>query len=186
MGQGELTHTCGWRCSAGRRPLGVTHSSRSPRMRATVHDLDAINDRSGSLEGVAADDADELDVYDASLRVFSETLRESDLVAALGTPTKSHDVGSLVSPRSQTRRKQQWLDTAQHRLQTTQPLDEQIEELVQAAEAHSVAFEGLRPTCDIDLFCGVGQRTINAGFQLRPDLTRRIAALELTITVDVY
>jgi hypothetical protein len=45
---------------------------------------------------------------------------------------------------------------------------------------------GSAHSCDIDLFCGVGERTINAGFQLRPDLTRRIAALELTITVDVY
>jgi hypothetical protein len=69
---------------------------------------------------------------------------------------------------------------------TNQPLDEQIEELVQFAEAHSGALDPLRPTCHIDLFCGVGQRTINTGFQLPPDLTRRIAALELTLTVDVY
>ncbi len=130
--------------------------------------------------------ADELDIYDASLRVFSETLLEADLVVALGTPTKSYDVGSLVSPRSQTRRKHSgWiLDSSGH--MTVQPLDEQIEELVQFAEAHSEMFDQLRPTCHADLFCGVGQRTINAGFQLRPDLTRRIAALELTITVHVY
>jgi hypothetical protein len=69
---------------------------------------------------------------------------------------------------------------------TSQPLDEQIVELVQFAEAHSGALDRLRPTCDIDLFCGVGERTTNAGFQLRPDLTRRITALELTITVHVY
>jgi hypothetical protein len=95
-------------------------------------------------------------------------------------------VGSLVSPRSQTRRKTSgWiLHSSGH--STTQPLDEQIGELVQFVEAHSVAFDRLRPTCDVDLFCGVGERTINAGFQLRPDLTRRIAALELTITVHVY
>ena len=39
---------------------------------------------------------------------------------------------------------------------------------------------------DIDLFCGIGERTINAGFHLRPDLTRRIGALELTVSVHVY
>jgi hypothetical protein len=130
--------------------------------------------------------ADELDIYDASLRVFSETLLEADLVDALGTPTKSYDVGSLVSPRSQSRRKHSgWiLDSSGHI--TAQPLDEQIEELVQFAEAHSGALDQLRPTCDIDLFCGIGEHTINAGFQLRPDLTRRIAALELPITVHIY
>jgi hypothetical protein len=69
---------------------------------------------------------------------------------------------------------------------TSQPLDEQIDELVQFSEAHSEALDQLRPTCEIDLFCGVGQRTINAGFRLRPELTRRIAALKLTITVHVY
>ena len=135
---------------------------------------------------MAADDADELDVYDASLRVFSETLGESDLVAALGTPTKSYDVGSLVSPRSQTRRKHSGWILHSTGYETTQPLDEQIEELVQFAEAHSMALDRLRPMCTFDLFCGVAQRTINAGFHLRPDLTRRIAALELAITVDVY
>ena len=135
---------------------------------------------------MAADDADELDVYDASLRVFSETLGESDLVAALGTPTKSHDVGSLVSARSQTRRNDSGWILHSNGHMTTQPLAEQIEELVQFAEAHSEVLDRLRPSCDIDLFCGVGERTINAGFQLRPDLTRRIAALELTITVHFY
>jgi hypothetical protein len=69
---------------------------------------------------------------------------------------------------------------------TNQPLDEQIEELVQFAEAHSMVLDRLRPTCDIDLFCGIGERTINAGFHLRPDLTRRIGALELTVSVHVY
>ena len=135
---------------------------------------------------MAADDADELDIYDASLRVFSETIGESDLVAVLGTPTKSHDVGSPVSPRSQARRTHTgWiLHSTGH--MTTQPLDEQIEELVQYVEANSVAFDGFRPACNIDLFCGVAQRTINAGFQLRPSLIQRIAALGLTITVEVY
>ena len=130
--------------------------------------------------------ADELDIYDASLRVFSETLLEADLVVALGTPTKSYNVGSLVSPRSQTQRKHSgWiLHSTGHT--TNQPLDDQIDELVQFAEAHSEVLDSLRPTCDMDLFCGVAQRTINAGFHLRPDLTRRIAALELAITVDVY
>jgi hypothetical protein len=69
---------------------------------------------------------------------------------------------------------------------TSRPLEEQIEELVQFAEAHSRALDRLRPNCDIDLFCGVTQRTINAGFQLRADLTRRIAVLELAIHVHVY
>jgi hypothetical protein len=135
---------------------------------------------------VASGSADALDIYDASLRVFSEILGEADLVAALGTPTISREVGSLVSPRSQTgRRDSVWrLDSSGHG--TNQPLDEQIEELVQFAEAHSEMFDQLRPTCHADLFCGVGQRTINAGFQLRPDLTRRIAALELPITFHVY
>lgn len=130
--------------------------------------------------------ADELDIYDASLRVVSDTLLEADLVDALGTPTKSYDVGSPVSPRSQTRRTDSvWiLDSRGHKAH--QPLHEQIEELVQFAEAHSEVLDRLRPTCNIELFCGVGERTINAGFQLRPDLTRRIAALELTITVHVY
>jgi hypothetical protein len=135
---------------------------------------------------VASGGAGALDIYDASLRVFSEILGEADLVAALGRPTRSHDAGSLVSPRSQTRRKTSgWiLHSSGH--STSQSLDEQIEELVQFVEAQSVAFDRLRPTCDFDLFCGVRRRTINAGFQLRPDLTRRIAALELTITVHVY
>jgi hypothetical protein len=135
---------------------------------------------------VATEDADALDLYDASLRVFSATLGEAHLVAALGTPTKSYDAGSLVSPRSQTRRKHSgWiLDSSGH--STSQPLGEQIEELVQFAEARSGVLDQLRPACDIDLFCGVDERTINAGFHLRPSLTRRIAALELTMTVHVY
>jgi hypothetical protein len=135
---------------------------------------------------VASDGADAVDIYDASWRVFSEILGEADLVAALGTPTISHDVGSLVSPRSQTRRTDSvWiLDSSGHK--TNQPLDEQIEELVQLAEARSEVLDRLRATCHADLFCGVGERTINAGFQLRPGLARRIAALELTITVHVY
>jgi hypothetical protein len=49
-----------------------------------------------------------------------------------------------------------------------------------------MVLDRLRPTCDIDLFCGIGERTINAGFHLRPDLTRRIGALELTVSVHVY
>jgi hypothetical protein len=135
---------------------------------------------------VASGGADALDIYDASLRVFSEILGEADLVAALGKPTISHEVGSLVSPRSQTRRKQSaWiLHSSGHA--TSRPLDEQIEELVQFAEGSSGVLDRVRATCRIDLFCGIGERTINAGFQLRPDLTRRIAALELTITVHVY
>jgi hypothetical protein len=135
---------------------------------------------------VASDGADKVDIYDASLRVSSESLGEADLVAALGPPTISHDVRSLVSPRSQTRRTDSvWiLDSSGHK--TNQPLDEQVEELVQFAEAQSEVLDQLRSTCNIDLFCGLGERTINAGFQLRPDLTRRIAALELTITVHVY
>jgi hypothetical protein len=135
---------------------------------------------------VTSHGADTLDIYDASLRVFSDTLREDALAAALGKPTVSHDVGSLVSPRSQMRHKNSgWiLQSSGH--STRQPLEEQIEELVQFAEAHSRALDWLRPNCDIDLFCGVAQRTINAGFQLRADLTRRIAVLELTIHVHVY
>ncbi|GHH60822.1 DUF4279 domain-containing protein [Lentzea cavernae] len=126
--------------------------------------------------------------YKASLRVFSETLTLADLVASLGEPTRSYDVGDPVSPRrpdGPRRAVSHW--ALRSRAQPTSPLDEHLSELVVFVEAHSREIEALRDKAEIDVFCGVfAGDDAQGGFTLTADLMRRLAALGLDVGFDLY
>ena len=128
--------------------------------------------------------------YTASLRVFSATLALEDIVAALGQPTTSHCRGDPVSPRRDPdgpkRERTGWrLNSTGYK--TGQPLEEQVEELVLFAERHLDAIQHLRSESDIDLFCGAfAADTINCGATFTPQIMARLAALDLSIYIDIY
>lgn len=109
----------------------------------------------------------------------------ADLVAALGEPSESYDIGAPVSSRLEIRRKTAFW-CLQSRLPRTQPLDEHIEELVAFVEAHS-GFAALGDQIEGDIFCGVftGDGT-QGGFTLTSDLTRRLGELGLDVTFDLH
>ena len=126
--------------------------------------------------------------YKASLRVFSESLALADLVAALGEPTGSYDIGDPVSvrlPDGSRRTRAYW--SLSSSAQRTQPLDDHVAELVEFIEAHSRQFDALKDNAEIDIFCGVftGDGT-QGGFTLASDLIRKLAALNLDVSFDLY
>lgn len=138
--------------------------------------------------------------YSASLRVFSRTLRLSELTERLGPPTKGHDFGEPVSATqgdAHKRTNAAWLlkSSAEAKL----PLEIHIEEVISFAEKRSVAIEELRSECSMDIFCGIFRGDLEApartprfvvalacGFTLEPELTRRLAALGLAVGFDIY
>ncbi|MDX8055218.1 DUF4279 domain-containing protein [Lentzea sp. BCCO 10_0798] len=126
--------------------------------------------------------------YKASLRVFSESLALPDLVAALGEPTRSYDIGDLVSPRrpdGPRRTSAYWSLGSQ--AQRTDPLDQHIAELVTFVDAHRREIDALRDKAQIDAFCGVftGDDT-QGGFTLTSGLMRRLGELNLDVGFDLY
>jgi hypothetical protein len=125
--------------------------------------------------------------YEASLRVFSTTRSLADLVVFLGDPSDGHDVGDPVSARlpGQVRTQSRW--ALESTVGKTRRLEEHVEELVRFVERHAAAFERLRPSCGIDLFCAVfGSDNINGGFVLEPELSGRLHELQLPLIVEVY
>jgi len=125
--------------------------------------------------------------YAASLRVHSDVLRLSELVERLGHPTRSHDIGDLVSsknPASNRRIHSYWgLDADGNR---RAPMEGLIGELLDFGEAHAEVLAALRPQCSIDLFCGIFSAEAQGGFELSPELMRRAASLNLRIGFDIY
>ena len=72
-------------------------------------------------------------------------------------------------------------------LLVTRLLEEQVEELVLFAERHLDAIQHLRSESDIDLFCGAfAADTINCGATFTPQIMARLAALDLSIYIDIY
>lgn len=125
--------------------------------------------------------------YKASLRVFSDSLPLADLVAALGDPTESYDVGDQVSPRNPAGRRTNAYWSLTSRAQRTRPLDEHIAELVTFAEARNRELEALGDKVQIDVFCGVfAGDDAQGGFTLGADLMRRLNALHLDVSFDLY
>lgn len=127
--------------------------------------------------------------YSAGLRVISETMRLAELTALLGEPSTSHDIGDLVSRRSPdgTKRKHaHWGLDAQ--VARTRPLDEHIETLVAFAESNRDTLRALRPHCvRLDIFCGVfAEPGGQGGWEMSPELMRRLVDLELTVGFDLY
>lgn len=124
--------------------------------------------------------------YTASLRVLSDELRLGTLIAALGEPTRGHDIGDPVSSRSSAKRKHStW--TLDADLDRERPLDEHIEPLVTFAETHRAQLSEIRPRCDrIDIFCGVFANDAQGGWELSPDLMQRLADLSLPVGFDLY
>lgn len=126
--------------------------------------------------------------YTASLRVFSESLALADLVAALGEPSRSYDIGDPVSPRrpdGPRRTVSYWCLRSQ--APRTSPLDEHIAEPVTFVDAHSHELHVLRDKTQVDVFCGVftGDGT-QGGFTLGADLMCLLGDLNLDVSFDLH
>jgi hypothetical protein len=126
--------------------------------------------------------------YTASLRVFSDTLRLADLVAVLGEPTASHDVGDPVlakHPEGPRRPHARW--SLQSRVPRIRPLDEHIGELVAFVEHHRASIDSLRDQARIDIFCGVfTDDDAQGGFAFTSELIQRLADVDVDVTFDLY
>jgi Domain of unknown function (DUF4279) len=127
--------------------------------------------------------------YSAALRVFSSTRRLADLTSVLGEPTDSHDLGDPVSSRNPSgpKRQRSYWAYEPPGPRTARPLDDQLAELVEFAEAHRTTLEHRRAECRVDMFCGIFSGVdAQGGFELGPALVRRLADLDLRITFDIY
>jgi hypothetical protein len=122
--------------------------------------------------------------YTASLSVFSETITLRDLTAALGAPSQGYDRGEPVSrrkPDGPKRKQAFWL--LESTGQRARPLEDQIAELVGAAEEHREAFDALTPRPARRIFCGVfSGENAEGGFILEPALLD----LDLVLVFDLY
>jgi hypothetical protein len=108
------------------------------------------------------------------------------MVAVLGSPTKSHDVGDPVGRLGGVRKHASWALEAS--VGRTRPLDEHLEPLVVFAERHREELASLRAQgCRVDLFCGVfADPDAQGGWVFTPELSRRLAELELAVSFDLY
>jgi hypothetical protein len=126
--------------------------------------------------------------YTATLGVFSETLSLAELTAALGTPSSGHDRGDPVSSRNAEgpkRKNARWSRESEGQRQRR--LEDQIEDLVLFMEMHQDAFQALAPVVWRDIWCGVfSGEDAQGGFNLEPDLLRRLADLHLPMIFDLY
>ena len=72
-------------------------------------------------------------------------------------------------------------------LTRTTPLDAHIEALVTFLEAKQEAIVEIRNRCVIDIFCGLFSADgAQGGLTIEPTLSARLAALDLSVGVDVY
>jgi hypothetical protein len=124
--------------------------------------------------------------YKAALRVSSEALGLGELVALLGAPTRSHDIGDPVGRQGGVRRRAQW--TLEAAVERTHPLEEHLTPLVAFAERHRSELASLRAQgCRADVFCGVfANPDAQGGWVFGPELSRSLAALELAVNFDLY
>jgi hypothetical protein len=119
--------------------------------------------------------------YKAALRVFSETVRLSELRSMLGEPTHSHDLGDPVDRVGAVREHAHW--GLESQIERTRPLDEHVELLVAFADSRRDELEALRPRCrSIDIFCGVfADPEAQGGWVFQTDLIRRLGDLQLPV-----
>jgi hypothetical protein len=138
--------------------------------------------------------------YSASLRIFSDTLSLPEITRLLGAPTEGYDIGEPVSGRRSKgpkRTQTAWLLRSSS--EGSVPLEVHVEEVVSFVEKRSAVIDELRSECRMDIFCGVFRGDLEAparlslfvialgcGFTLDPELTRRLAALRLSIGFDIY
>jgi hypothetical protein len=126
--------------------------------------------------------------YTASLSVFSETNSLRDLTAALGAPSQGYDRGTPVSrrqPDGPKRMQASWF--LESKGQRVRPLEDQIGELVVAADEHRETFDALTPGPERRIFCAVfSGENAQGGFMLEPGLLGRLADLDLPLVFDLY
>jgi hypothetical protein len=124
--------------------------------------------------------------YKAALRVFSETVRLSELRSMLGEPTHSHDLGDPVGRGGAARKHAHW--GLESQIARTRPLDEHVDLLVTFAESRRNELEALRPRCCfVDIFCGVfADPDAQGGWVFQIELLRRLADLQLPVVFDLY
>lgn len=136
--------------------------------------------------------------YSASWRVLSDDLDLPALRAELGDPTRGHSRGDLISPARNDARRGHSLWLLESGLPRTEPLEAHIEVLLSAAEGRHSRLLGLQDAIRTDFFCGVfrhdqwvparpaGTIVFGCGFELSPPLLARLAALDMTLSCDIY
>ena len=71
-------------------------------------------------------------------------------------------------------------------LAPSEPLERHLSVLCDRIEPLASKIDGLRDRCDFDLFCGFGSLNGQGGFTLSPALLRRLAALNIAVSLDLY
>ena len=126
--------------------------------------------------------------YTASLRILSRTVRLAEMIACLGQPSSSHDIGDPVSPgRPDSPRHvhSRWvLDSTEQE----PSLEAQLEYLLAFAEVHRECLAELvqHGEC-IDVACGIFTADdAQGGFTLDVAVMRRLVELGLDAWFDIY
>ena len=124
-----------------------------------------------------------------SLRLFDKKLDPENLTQLLGcTPSYSASAGeTLILPNGKTRLVKIGYWRLEYGDSDAIDLEEKIELLLAKLTDNLDAWQKATKTIKTaDLFCGLFLDTWNEGFQLSPNLLRKIAERNLTISFDLY
>jgi hypothetical protein len=135
------------------------------------------------------EDEDAVPRYKASLRVRSETLSAAEISRRLGDPDRSRERGELKMPERYPDGPRfshsQW--NRESRVGEGERLDAHIGALLDFVDAHRDAIDGLRDSCEMDIFCGVfSNDSINCHYVLESELLKRLGDLGLSLFMDNY
>jgi hypothetical protein len=125
--------------------------------------------------------------YSATLGVYSETMSLADLTAALGEPTTGYDRGDQIGRvhKDLKRKHAGWfLESDGARVRK---LEDMLADLALFMEEQAAAFETLGSRVERDIWCGIfSGEDAQGGFNFSPDLTRRLADLNVWVIFDLY
>lgn len=122
----------------------------------------------------------------ATFRVFSTTLTPEEIEATLLlTATYVHRMGERISKRVPAFHKEHafFVESA---LPTSEPLGRHLAGLCDLLDPVRDRVATLRLNCRCDIFCGFSSGNGQGGFSLDASLMRRLAATELTLSLDLY
>jgi hypothetical protein len=123
----------------------------------------------------------------ATFMASSLTTTPDEMASLVGlTPTRSHKIGDPVSSTAAEPRRKNHLYGVHSTMPGSAPLDEHIVELLDRLEPVASALADLSKSADLYLFCGFSSGNAQGGFTLSPGTLRRIADLNLELSLDLY